>query len=111
MDAIAFKSFLGTLQHFKRLLSRFKILLSSLDPLDDISKKLPKCMCFPDQRRIARHIVGCTGGHPGAMQDLDWLGMIAQDAIEKRRAALGGPVINWKDILERCSLGVEMTAS
>ena len=38
----------------------------------------------------------------GAMQGLEWLGTIAQDAIEKRRAALGRPVINWKDILERC---------
>ena len=35
------------------------------------------------------------------MQGLEWLGKIAQDAIEKRRAELGSPVINWKDILDR----------
>ncbi|KAJ1473377.1 hypothetical protein T484DRAFT_1836451 [Baffinella frigidus] len=35
------------------------------------------------------------------MQGLEWLGMIAQDAIEKRRAALGHPIINWKEILDR----------
>lgn len=37
----------------------------------------------------------------GAMQGLEWMGMIAQDKIEKRRAELGHPIVNWKEILER----------
>ncbi|KAJ1486820.1 hypothetical protein T484DRAFT_1788376 [Baffinella frigidus] len=35
------------------------------------------------------------------MQGLEWMGMIAQDKIEKRRAELGHPIVNWKEILER----------